>query len=249
MRKFKNAYILAGVILCGVWILTKPRIGSEKAQSNEDQKSSVSDRKSASQIRAREIEQERTGKEVERLEGAISRSVSSVSSTKSQSAAKTQVMNFGFSNELIDYARLKSKVLLTDAAKAQKEKLVLNVDLLKALEGLLKSAASDPQIQEMRNDAIDLLLDARSAGAGGAAEQVLRAVIEDKQIEDERIDQSLRRTLAGVKAEILYQWSSLEPARSDEIQSWLPGPISEKIWHNVIEAQNQNEMDSREAGN
>ena len=91
-----------------------------------------------------------------------------------------------------------------------------------------------------QNAAIDMLLDALKSGDSEVAVDVLRSVVTDGQVEDESIDRSTRENLAGIKAEVLFQWSALKPAQASELASLLPGPISQKIWQNVVDAQQSN---------
>lgn len=189
------------------------------------------------------------GREAERLDQAISRAVSSLPDPEKSDLQPGQTQNRPslaqqFAEALVDYARLRSKLFLSDENKSQKARLLQDAELMRALELLLKSSANDMKSQELQNDAIDLLLEARASGSRDA-ESVLRSVLEDRQIENDAMELGQRKALAGIKAEILYQWSALEPARAEEMRRWLPGPISEKIWSNVVDAQDQNELESQ----
>lgn len=148
--------------------------------------------------------------------------------------------------ELAKYAGLKKKVFLSPDEKAEQARILEDRGLVNSLLSLLLvPALPGSMTMHMQNDAIDLLLEARAAGVAAASE-VLRSVVEDKKIEDTSVDMETRTSLAGVKAEVLYQWSAQEPERASELERWLPGPVSQKIWNNVISAQRQNLNESED---
>jgi hypothetical protein len=161
--------------------------------------------------------------------------------------AEGNAKDFAGADELAEYAKLKSHVFLDDEGNERKRTLLRDEKFLKGLESLLKTAAgNDMQLLEAQSQAIDLLIEARANGSDHIAGEVLRSVIEDSSIENEKVNVADRKALAGVKAELLYQWTAQEPLVADKIQGWLPGPISAKIWKNVTHAQEQNEMESLE---
>jgi hypothetical protein len=100
-------------------------------------------------------------------------------------------------------------------------------------------------LQRLQNQAVDLLLEARLGGSQIAG-QVLRSVVTDGQVEKESLSRSDRQAFAELKADVLYRWSAREPAITAELPGWLPGPVSQKIWRNVVNAQEQNQLESAE---
>jgi hypothetical protein len=88
-------------------------------------------------------------------------------------------------------------------------------------------------------------LAALKEGDKTAASAALQAVVQDKQIEDTGLERSAREQLAGLKAEILYQWSATQPDMTASIVAWLPGPVSQKIWQNVLRMQQSNQAESQ----
>ncbi len=205
---------------------------------------------------------EQNAEMAERLDSAITQSVKSVpAKAKTQEAASAERIpagdkgssiagddkNFAGAAELAEYAKLKSHVFLNDEGRARKKELLRDEKFIKGLEGLLKTAAgNDMQLLEAQSQAIDLLIEARASGSDDVAGEVLRSVVEDSSIENEKVNVADRKALAGVKADLLYQWTAQEPLVADKIRSWLPGPVSEKIWKNVMHAQEQNELESLE---
>ena len=93
--------------------------------------------------------------------------------------------------------------------------------------------------------AVDILLDALKDGDSRAAEEALREVVKDEQVEDGTLSGGVREQLAGVKAEVLYQWSAMVPSGASELARLLPGPVSQKIWQNVLNMQSQNLAESK----
>jgi hypothetical protein len=153
--------------------------------------------------------------------------------------------DFAVGTKLTAYAILNKKALLTDKESEEKVRMLADPELIRGLEEvLLQASLSDPQLEFMQDNAIDLLFEARGTVNGQIAEKVLRTIVEDARTEDAKLDMETRRSLAGIKAEIVYQWSAREPDSAPEIASWLPGPVSRKIWNNVIRAQATNEFDS-----
>lgn len=148
---------------------------------------------------------------------------------------------FEFQKELGDYAFLKKKVLLSDADKSEKKDLMQNDRFLRSLESLLKTPTNgDFEMEQQQNFALDLLFEALESDTRSIASEVLQAIVQDPQVENAQLDRKSREKLAGLKAEVLYQWAALEPGKSGEIQSWLPGPVSQRIWQNVLASQHSN---------
>ena len=93
---------------------------------------------------------------------------------------------------------------------------------------------------------VDALLAALADGDQQTAQQVITDVIKDGQVEDSNLPMQVRQRLAGVKAELLYQATSLQPERFVGIETQLPGPVSQKIWINVQSNQQRNLAESSE---
>lgn len=152
-----------------------------------------------------------------------------------------------FATELKLYQAVRNKVFMSETEKTLRKSFLNDGRMLMALGEYLKTVSIDTaDTEEARNNATDLLLEAVQTEKSEAAEQALQSVIMDEQIENENLDLEARKSLANTKAEVLYHWSAMDPARSEQIQSWLPGPVSEKIWQNVRQAQNQNLAESKD---
>jgi len=143
-----------------------------------------------------------------------------------------------------EYSKLKRQVLPKDDSEAAKSRLMHDEQLLASLKPVFGAAPATAQEIGWQNAAIDYLFDARAQAASEAALGVLRSIVEDPSVEKNEVTVDARAALAGVKAEVMYRWVALEPSRADEIQRLLPGPISRKIWDNVIAAQKQNRLES-----
>jgi len=91
-----------------------------------------------------------------------------------------------------------------------------------------------------QNAVMDLLVEALKSGDAVAAEQAILDIVKDPQVEDEKIAFKSRELLAEIKAELLYQSTSIKPGLSDQFERILPGPVSQKIWKNVQQQQSDN---------
>jgi len=154
---------------------------------------------------------------------------------------------YGFihGHELARYAELKRKIFLNSDEQAEKARIAVDLDLTKSLERLLHfpSFIGSP-LQALQNDALDFLFENVGNPKNTAVAAVLQALVKDKEIENPKNDRPKKLSLAGFKAEVLYQWSAVQPSVVAQIPAWLPGPVSQKIWQNVLAAQAQNASDS-----
>lgn len=155
-----------------------------------------------------------------------------------------ELKSFENKSELSEFKILKLKVLLTEEEQAQRKNFLQDRTLLENLKVLFKYPAPYQDLENQQNVAVDLLLEAIKSGDAETARAVFKELIADPTIENTQLTPAQRQNLAGVKAEVLYQWSSLEPDRASEMQSALPGPVSKKIWKNVMSQQQNNEAES-----
>jgi len=170
------------------------------------------------------------------------------SSLSSNDAGSKSARSFPYEKELKDYIELKAKVFMSDEDKRRRAELLANVDFLRGAGELLKRPAElESEEYDKQARAMDLLLEALSSPSKDVAAEVLRSVVEDPQIENEKLDLKTRQALAGVKGEVMYHWSAMDPEGAGRnIPSWLPGPVSRKIWQNVTEMQEENLRESAE---
>jgi hypothetical protein len=230
------------VTLVGGAILMKGRAGGEKANESAHESSSSAQTESETAAVA----------SIDRQPQSIAARASSgekeTTTGKSAPASSLSKVSVEIPRELMAYAEMNKKVFLTDDEKAQKKGFFRDSRFLKSLESLLRQPAeigSDLQIQQFA--ALDALFEAvQSPDSERGAEDVLRSLVEDKSVEDPKLDGKSREALAGVKAEILYQWSSLQPNKAGEINRLLPGPVSQRIWQNVLDTQRNNVAESQE---
>lgn len=160
--------------------------------------------------------------------------------TNSVKSRNRRLVQHPAEKKLSEYAELKSKVFLTEEEKKAHAQLLSDHAFVASLKDIVLTPA-DIYTDDgtMQNNAIDLLLEARQSGSE-AASAVLRDVISDRQIEDDSLALEDRKSLAGIKGEILFEWSAREPKLRNQISSWLPGPVSRKIWENITILQEQN---------
>lgn len=145
-----------------------------------------------------------------------------------------------------EFKTLQAKVFKTDQDRAQIKKVTQNSAYLYELSEYLRNVASvkNPEFRENQNIAIDILVEALKEGDSEAAKAALFEIIKDPQIENASLDMSVRESLAGVKADVLYQGSALKPELFTQVESILPGPVSQKIWKNIQQKQAENFADS-----
>lgn len=158
--------------------------------------------------------------------------------------AKKVWQDFKYGKELEKYAVIEKKALLLEHDKVAKRKLLSDSGFIHSLQPLLVTAAMHDEAAHLQNAAVDFLFEALKSDLRSDAIQVLQAVVADPSIEDENRDVLTRKALAGVKAEVLFHWSSIEPSSAPEISAALPGPVSQKIWANVKKQQENNLAES-----
>jgi hypothetical protein len=142
------------------------------------------------------------------------------------------------------YSVLKQKVFLSESEKSARAAYLNDTALLLGLLPVLRMPASTIDQHQAQDAALDLLLEARADAQSDAAGAVLRSVVEDDSIEKTALSMNERTSVAGLKAEVLFKWSAQEPTLLSDMPKWLPGPISRKIWSNVLAAQDQNTAES-----
>ncbi|MBX2996445.1 MAG: hypothetical protein KF681_16610 [Bdellovibrionaceae bacterium] len=148
---------------------------------------------------------------------------------------------YAFREDIENFRALNKKVFLTDDEKRAKRELLENDEFVKSLTHLLKVGAGDStEMKQAQDAALDVLFESLRTDANSPVAEVLMEIVGDTQIESESIDMVTKRDLAGVKAEVLYYWSSLDPASSGRIEQSLPGPVSRRIWENVVSVQKNN---------
>jgi hypothetical protein len=151
---------------------------------------------------------------------------------------------FAYDKELKTYLDLQAKVFMSDEEKAEKHELLSRPDLLKALGQKLLEPSRSLEGMNEQDTALDMLIEALKSGDSAVAAGVLGDVVKDGQVESSTMEQSAREQLAGLKAEILYQWSAFKPDMASNLQSMLPGPVSRRIWSNVVKMQQENLAES-----
>lgn len=142
---------------------------------------------------------------------------------------------------------LLSKPLLSPSEEREKKALLKDKVFLERNALALKNirAMSDSDYMKWENAALDTLVGALREGDRAVASKIILEVIQDPQVEDAQLPMEIRKTLGGIKAELLFHATSLAPENFPEIESVLPGPISQKIWQNVQEQQKDNLAESQ----
>lgn len=143
---------------------------------------------------------------------------------------------------LKEFQKLKKKVFLDNDEKRRLSELTRDPEFLSSLAPLFDISAE--RNEDEVNAAIDLLLDAATKEKSETAASVLMGVISDPSIENLDIPEKPREQLAGIKAEILFLWTAASPDRAQHMASMLPGPVSQRLWENVLTAQERNRNES-----
>jgi len=163
--------------------------------------------------------------------------------SESASASKTDSAPALLSQEnrvrLNEIARLDRKAFMSESEKAFRLTALKDDQFLKDVASILGSRELDPATRKDQYQAIDLLLAAQGSGSQ-AANQYLKNVVQDPQVENEALAKDVRENLAGIKAEVMYKWRGQEG-----LESLLPGPASRQIWANVRDQQSRNEAESK----
>lgn len=159
--------------------------------------------------------------------------------------AKAKVWkDFAHKEHVEKYHGLQGKVFLSEEDKIFRQELFANEEILRSLEALLKVPASNRDQEELQNAALDILLESLQSSESGIAAEILKNIVADNLVEDTSLSKEVRETLGGIKAEIVFQFTSLYPDSVAEIEGMLPGPASQKIWSNVKARQQNNLAES-----
>lgn len=152
--------------------------------------------------------------------------------------------DYKFHAELDKFAMISNKALLLEHDKVAKKKLITDVAFIRSLKSVLLTAALDNTMSHNQNIAVDFLFEALKGSQHDEVVKVLQAVAADPAVDNEQTDMASRKALAGVKAEVLFTWSAVDPDADANIAAALPGPVSQKIWANVKKQQENNLAES-----
>ena len=149
--------------------------------------------------------------------------------------------------KLISFQSLQNKSVLTEGEEADLLATLKDGDFLLKVGNLLRSrqAIKDPQFESLQSVAIDVIVQALKEGNDQIASDVVWDQIRDPQLEDNSLPLEERKTLAGIKGEILYHATAIRPDLFQDIDMDLPGPASQKIWQNVKGQQMDNLTESQ----
>jgi hypothetical protein len=232
MRRDKVHLLILAVAIAGVVLM--------KGHSHQPRSRAVVDDGAA------ETDLPVTGKAAQVIQSATSQltAMPKVSVVPTSKPAIVPSVPNPFSHELQVYAILHSKVFLSPSEQADKADLLRDRRVLRGLGTVLNRPPTDLKASIDQNLALDLLLEALRTGDSDVAAEVLRDIVSDSQVENPKLEPTVRENLAGIKAEVLFKWSAFRPAQAGDLASWLPGPVSQRIWQNVLEAQSSNLAES-----
>ncbi|MEZ0391979.1 MAG: hypothetical protein ACAH59_07185 [Pseudobdellovibrionaceae bacterium] len=184
-------------------------------------------------------------KSEEKQEEKSSEVLTPVPTTSAQ--VKKERLNPSLQAELRELQIIKAKPFPTAAEQEKKKSLLKNSEFLRSLGETLRNVhlMQDPQYETSENAALDFLMEALQSGDQKTALEVSKQLIQDPQVENDKLPQELREILAGIKGEILYHATSIAPSSLGPIESLLPGPVSQRIWENVQNEQRSNLAESQ----
>jgi hypothetical protein len=152
--------------------------------------------------------------------------------------------DFAYAKELNSFGLLSQKALLLPADKIVKARLLKDERFLTSLEPLLKVVPLDADTSILQNEALDFVFEALNSEMRSAAIEILKNVVADASVENGSAVMADRKSMAGVKAEAMFNLASSEPSAKSDIEHLLPGPVSKKIWENVQQRQESNLAES-----
>lgn len=157
--------------------------------------------------------------------------------------AKTQTLEIFKKLEphLQRFSTLQQKILKSEQEQSEYQMLLSNPHLLYWNSELLKKPL---QSLKHANMALSFVISSVKLG-NNEARQALKNWISDNSFELAPLSEE-KRIQGELRAEALYEWSSTAPKENFYIESLLPGPISKKIWLNVLQQQANNEAESRQ---
>ncbi len=235
----KTPVIIASLIILGGWGISMTRFLSSSSKSADGSANGSADS-------AKSDPADRSAGSKPYPDSAViaARIPASVPAANSPAPARVEVspIKFQFQEELNSYAQLKTKVLPSPKEQAAKSALLKNASFLRSLSDRLTKV---PMLSIGEQDAaLDLLVDALKNGDQATAEGAIADVIADKQVEDTKVAAPVREQMAGIKAELLYHWTAVQPDQASQVGRLLPGPVSQRIWNNVRAAQSNNLAES-----
>lgn len=161
------------------------------------------------------------------------------SSETSSAAPAPQALQDG----LDQFSSIREIIFPSSDQKRTHQELLQNQALvLSASHYLHENAAFEPN-GVLRNEAIDFLLQAARDGNSTATAEI-KDLILNPAVENANLPQTQRTLIAGIQGELLYAWTAEAPELLTEIASQLPGPVSQKIWQNVKNIQDNNHLES-----
>lgn len=152
--------------------------------------------------------------------------------------------DFKYADELASYSVIQAKVFLSEDEKELRKKLLKDQDMLRSFKSILLIPAQDMTTMKMQNAALDILFESLELDPQGVSLEILKDVIRNPTVEDSQLSSPERQAVAEIKAEILFRVSAAVPESRAELESLLPGPVSQRLWKNVVAQQKSNLAES-----
>lgn len=152
--------------------------------------------------------------------------------------------DFKYADEIASYSVIQSKVFLSEDEKALRKKFLEDQDMLRSFKSILLIPAQDMKTMKMQNAALDILFESFELDPQGISLELFKDVISNPTVEDAQLSSQERQAVAEIKAEILFRVSAAVPESRAELESLLPGPVSQRLWQNVVAQQKSNLAES-----
>lgn len=161
--------------------------------------------------------------------------------------SKTKSISDENKQKILIFRNFNQKVLMTKTEKIQFKELLFDKNLIQDLGTTFHEFSKNDLIdnKDLQNDIYSFLLQSLQKGDHDTSLSVIKEIVFDKQIEDDSLPIEAKIFLGESKAELLYNASALYPDDFKNISSELPGPVTRKIWSNVLAMQKENEDLSR----
>ena len=142
------------------------------------------------------------------------------------------------SKHLVQIKLIQKKVFKNDAELNLVESFINSRPRLQSLAALLTRREELIETNSAdHSNAVDVLIAASQSGDSQYAEELILEIIRDGKIENENEHPTVRQSLAGIKAELMYHAVRID---NRTVQNSISGPVTQKIWDNVQQAQADN---------
>lgn len=153
-----------------------------------------------------------------------------------------------------EFANLSEKVFSNSDEQMRRSELLMNPEYVRNIGDYLLKVPREEVQNQIYDQSLEFLVEALKLGSNEALTQIER-VIADQQVENGKLPLEQRKFLGETKGELLYQYAALNSVSSkggsagnqteQQIASLIPGPVTQKIWNQVLQALDANFAESQ----